>query len=692
MIKLRSYLLALLIIAVKPILASPVDSLLNELNKAQSDSAKSYIYVLLAKNIYRSDMERAKDYCEQAIEVGKNSNQLIAIADAHNIIGAYYENKGQFSLADNYFNNGLRIARQTSDSLIVSRLLNNLGLVYKNTGRYKEAVKYYIESQKIAEEFGKPSDVAGAYINLAIVYKLLGDGKYSRKNTRMAYDIYLKARDSIGMATALNNLGTNFKEDKQYDSALHYFRQSLNIKEKIEYTKGIVTGLYNIGEVYKDVGLLNESLEYFKRSLELGEKLGLKRHIAKCYQLMGEAYFLLNESQKAIDSYLLSLRINLEAGVRQGVLENYNDLNEAYKKLGDIKKAYEYQSKLVAMKDSIFDYDMADAIAKLRFEFDLESKNKEIQSLRSKEERNQLILERNQLIYYFIGTVVFLLILLAVLLYRSFKRQKKYIREINRQKLEIEKAHDIIKQKNDQLTEKNVDLEKEVNKRTDELNNLLTEFDLFVYKSAHDLRSPVAQILGIYNLLKVDKDNPDLLDKLKNTAELMDKLLAKLSQIHILRNRLLDKSWVKIDNIVQELLDKHEVENALMDFKVNISNPDNIKFKSDKAMILSLVDELLVNSIEYRNHSKKLIIDIKIELSAEGVRLIFSDNGSGINIEHQKNIFEMFFRASEVSQGHGLGLYKALIIVRRLNGTIELVNSNDEGTQFDIVFATETQR
>lgn len=672
--------------------ATPIDSLLNELKIAKSDSAKAYIYVLLAKHSYKSDLEKSKEYCELAIEVSKKSNQLGPLSEANNIIGVYYKNKSQFSLAHEYLTTALSIARTNGDSLTVSKVLNNLGLVYKNTGRFSEAVNLYIQSQRIAEEYGEPTDIAGAYVNLAIVYEQLGDVHIARKYTRMAYKIYLKKKDSIGMATSLNNLGMNFKVQQEYDSALYYLRQALTIKEQINFVKGKVTGLYNIGEVYMEVGLLNESLEYFKRSLELSQQLDLKQHIAKCYNLIGDAHFSLDDTEEAIKSYLMSLDINLTSGVRQGVLDNYSDLNRSYAKLGNIEKAYEYQSKLIEMKDSIFDNAMSEAIAKLRFEFDLDSKEKEIETLKSKEERNRLVLERNRLIYFFISTVVVLLFLLAISLYRSYKRQKQSLEEINRQKREIEKAHDIIKQKNDQLTVKNVDLEKEVSKRTDELNNLLTEFDLFVYKSAHDLRSPVAQILGIYNLLTVDKDNPELLGKLKNTAELMDKLLSKLSQIHVLRNKPIDEEWINIENIIQMLLEKHEAENALTDFKVKVTNPDRIKFKSDPDMVFSLIDELLSNSIEYRNKSKNLLIEIGIELSAEGVRLTFNDNGTGIYVEHQKSIFEMFFRANESSQGHGLGLYKALIIVRRLNGTIKLIKSDQNGTQFDIVFEAETER
>ncbi|QSE95872.1 tetratricopeptide repeat-containing sensor histidine kinase [Fulvivirga lutea] len=671
--------------------ANKLDSLKNALATAESDSAKSYILIDLAKRVYASDLDQARDYCLQALDVSVASGQMNPFANAHNILGLYHESKSNFTKAHEYLTSGVVVAQEIGDSLLVSKFYNNLGLVYKNTGRLQLAVEYYIKSQKIAEQYGTSVDEAASFNNLAIVYKLLGDYSYSRVYTRKAYDIFKQDGDSVGMSAALNNLGLNFKDSKSYDSALFYLRQSLDIKEAINYKKGVVSSLYNIGELYLEVGLVNESLEYFDRSLKLAREEGIKRHIAKAYHHKANALLQLNRIDDAIENYEQSLKINHEVGVPIETKEDYKMLAESYEIKGDFNQAYSYLSKALAIEDSLFDSQMGEAVTKLRFEYDLDAKNREIENLRSKEAQSQLQLEKDRLIYYFSSAAILFMVILTVILYQSNKRQRKANIKIDIQKDELERAHSLISQKNEQLASQNRDLEEEVKLRTEELDKLLKEFDLFVYKSAHDLRNPVAQILGIYNLLKIDKDNPELLDKLKNTAELMDRLLSKLSTIHIIRNKEIDYRWVSIEKLVHQLMEKHESDNALTNIKMQVINSDDVQFKSDKEMMLNLLDELISNSIKYRNENAKLKVTIALELSAEGVRLLFSDNGTGIEIEHQPSVFDMFYRANAASKGHGLGLYQVLVIVRKLNGKIELVKSDKNGTQFEILLETETK-
>jgi signal transduction histidine kinase len=61
-----------------------------------------------------------------------------------------------------------------------------------------------------------------------------------------------------------------------------------------------------------------------------------------------------------------------------------------------------------------------------------------------------------------------------------------------------------------------------------------------------------------------------------------------------------------------------------------------------------------------------------------------SDNGRGIHPEHIDNVFEMFYRATEDSQGSGLGLYIVKETVEKLQGTIYVRSTAREGTTFTL--------
>jgi signal transduction histidine kinase len=68
---------------------------------------------------------------------------------------------------------------------------------------------------------------------------------------------------------------------------------------------------------------------------------------------------------------------------------------------------------------------------------------------------------------------------------------------------------------------------------------------------------------------------------------------------------------------------------------------------------------------------------------------VFSDNGVGIDEDKVGNIFEMFYRASEVSEGSGLGLYIVKNAVERLKGSIEVESKRNYGTTFTIILPNE---
>lgn len=75
---------------------------------------------------------------------------------------------------------------------------------------------------------------------------------------------------------------------------------------------------------------------------------------------------------------------------------------------------------------------------------------------------------------------------------------------------------------------------------------------------------------------------------------------------------------------------------------------------------------------------------VKISTFSENGALVMKveDNGVGIDPKHQPKVFEMFFRASKLSQGTGLGLYIVKEAVKVLNGTVEMTSTLHKGTQF----------
>lgn len=272
-------------------------------------------------------------------------------------------------------------------------------------------------------------------------------------------------------------------------------------------------------------------------------------------------------------------------------------------------------------------------------------------------------------------------------------RQKK---EIHESRELISEANLLISQQQERLVETNKALAKLVEEKTEDLsstneelvrhNNELRQFS---YTVSHNMRAPVARLLGLTDLLnrsKSDHDRSEIASMILKSSRELDEVLKDLNQIIDLRNDLYQvrekiafvDEWQKTLFVLQEQLRPG--------YKINIDFSQAPYIYSIRAMIQSIVYNLVSNAIKYRNPEKELCVDITTTLQPDGaVVLRVKDNGLGINLGTQKeNIFKLYRRFHTHVDGKGLGLYLVKTQVDTLGGSIEVESDINKGTTFII--------
>ncbi|ABG60270.1 PAS domain-containing sensor histidine kinase [Cytophaga hutchinsonii] len=221
-----------------------------------------------------------------------------------------------------------------------------------------------------------------------------------------------------------------------------------------------------------------------------------------------------------------------------------------------------------------------------------------------------------------------------------------------------------------------------------ELINTNYELDSFVYKVSHDLKAPLRSMLGLINLSQKENTEDTVklyLDMMVRSIHNMDIFIKDLTQFS--RNSRMEVIKESID--FKELITK--IENNLkyddnarfISFERNISQQS--LFYSDPNRVETIVSNLLSNAYKYhRFDSNNPYINVKIEVSETAACIVIKDNGSGIADEYHNKIFQMFFRASEKSQGSGLGLYIVKSAIDKLEGTITLHSIPDKESTFTV--------
>jgi len=226
------------------------------------------------------------------------------------------------------------------------------------------------------------------------------------------------------------------------------------------------------------------------------------------------------------------------------------------------------------------------------------------------------------------------------------------------------------------------------------LKENIEELETFIYKSAHDMRAPVASILGLLNLTETEvKDLEEakrFLNIIKQQTKNLDSILQKLIETTRIRKNEKVIQLIDFDTIIEEVLASLAYINGFKEIKFGKKVMVKNDFYSDKFLVVSIFQNIIDNAIKYKNlNSGTSFINITITDEAGGVKIDIADNGIGIPADLQKDIFKMFFRATDQARGSGLGLYTVNHTVKKLGGYINLNSEQGTGTTFTIYLSNE---
>lgn len=238
-------------------------------------------------------------------------------------------------------------------------------------------------------------------------------------------------------------------------------------------------------------------------------------------------------------------------------------------------------------------------------------------------------------------------------------------------------------QAENELTQFNGNLEAMVNERTKELSKRNSELDNFVYSVSHDLRAPIASVLGLINLAKTDVDKAmtkTYLDKIYSSALQQDNFIREI--LDQSRNSRLEikKDEIQFEELIDETFNQLKFATSTGTAVEKIVDiHQSAPFHSDRWRLKVILNNLISNSIRYRN-GRDPVIKINVNVVDKKAQFEIEDNGRGIAKEHLGNVYRMFYRATDDGAGSGLGLYIVKETVDKLKGSITIESEEGHGT------------
>ncbi|ELR72796.1 hypothetical protein C900_00757 [Fulvivirga imtechensis AK7] len=258
---------------------------------------------------------------------------------------------------------------------------------------------------------------------------------------------------------------------------------------------------------------------------------------------------------------------------------------------------------------------------------------------------------------------------------------------------EIKQTEDKLTQLNEELRKQNMALatrEEELNLALKELSDRNFELDQLVYKTSHDLRSPLTSILGLVNIAKLDRHpehQTEYLGRIEKSILRLDEFVRSM-----LNYAKASRTSVKIQKLaLKELIESCVRDLEYLDNFIKVKTTIKIEGK-DKALISDplrlkiIFSNIISNAYKYINPNVELsYLKIDAKLTASKLTTTFEDNGIGIHKSQLDKIFDMFYRATEISEGSGLGMYIVKQSVNQLGGKISVSSKIGKGTTFKII-------
>lgn len=405
---------------------------------AQTLNAKDTAFVneLLtkSKSLFGEDPEKAIAVARQAQAAAISASFKKGEATALKNIGVGYYFQQKYVEALDYWNQSLKIFQSLNDEVGISNLLNNMGAIYKDQGDDARALDYCLQALKLAE---KTSDTTRLISSLATVA-----GIYHNKKDPKAIDYLLKALHLCetpghddALALLLGNIGEVYYDRNEYDKALPFYQRAISM----DNTSATAAFAYNgVGKIYERKRRYDLALENHNKALTISEKLNEKIHRFGALKGIANVYYAEQQYPLALESYNKARLLGEEISANVELKDLYQEMSLAYEKVSDYKNALTYKAKYADIKDTLYNVETSKKLGRLQFDFDLSKKEGQIALLTKENSLRDEELRRQRLTRIGLITGLGLLVILALVLLRSYRIKVRTAKVLDGQKAEIE--------------------------------------------------------------------------------------------------------------------------------------------------------------------------------------------------------------------------------------------------------------
>ena len=354
-------------------------------------------------------------------------------------IGDRYYDVDDYGTARIYYTKALALANLSLDKKKIAAQMSAIGDMYRLQDQNTQALKMLLPAMYLYKELNDQENVSHTLGLIGDINRCVDQHQDALRYLNEGLSIAVKNNFKKDQTFCYSSIGGTHHAMKEYDKANSSYEKGLSIAIEMKDTMRIIDFYYSIGDLYLDQKLFDKAIDYLNKGIALSEKFKDRYYLAYCHIGLSKAYLKLNNIELSIKEGLEGYKISEEMKVYGLCAEASDVLYQAYSIKRDFLNAFKH---LKISKDNA-DSSISSSIIKQQAQLEINFKNsyqeKQDSLLRfamqkQKDSEHEAALQKQKM-FAAVGIGGLLIVLvIAIMVYRSYKKEKRSSEIINQQK------------------------------------------------------------------------------------------------------------------------------------------------------------------------------------------------------------------------------------------------------------------
>ena len=613
-----------------------LDSLVSISSQNRNDSTyRKFLFDLSDEYYYNNENKKSYNITQKVLSLSIIAKDTISITKAYSYIGDYHQISHKDS-AYYYYQKAEKLNRLLNRNYHVGKMLFKKAYILFFEGNYIESEAQVASALLYLKKENDPEMLYVAYSLLGLNFEKLEEYQEALKYQLLAKNVInningtnsnLEKKYLYNIESSIN-IANIYEKTKQYDKSIQILKTLLTPKLKQKSLFNYILVFGNIGYSNMKGGSLKGTDNYFKEALNLSRENNFKNNIT--YQLLnlGEYYAIVKDTSSSIKYLYQSLQLAQKLKMGDEIKKSLQLLSQV-----DYKNATFYDKKYIAISDSLTKAQRINRNKYARIEYETSVV----------EDENKLLSTKNT--YILIGSIVLILILVSIIIFRYIKSQKREIEFRKAQQKAEEEIFDLLKEYQLKLS-----IAKEL-----EQNRISRELHDSVMNKLYGARMQ----LGLLN----EYNEEEIKEKRLVYVDLLQEIEQEIRTISHDLHTEINETQFDFTNLLSNLI---HLQNEIGFTKFSIEIKPEITWDSIDSLIkitvFRIVQESLLNISKHANAST---CHVSILLDDDHLVLEIKDDGIGFDLNATKQ---------------GIGLQNIKERAKTISAILEINSKPNKGT------------